>query len=287
MVGSMHYSGTVMIENHGPQEVRRAVGAGQHLTTLAFSEAGSRSHFWKPSGTATESAWQVRLDASKSWVTAAGEASSYVWSSRPLAAEGGMTLWLVPADAAGLSEPGKFDGLGLRGNRSAPIGRRASSCQSRQCWNGRRRARPGAGRGLPWFLILSAAFSVGVMETVTAGVGAHIASTRLEHLDQTLADQPLIRVDHARMRVWTDQAAALLADTLAAVEAERDDAVLRVLEVKAAAGEAAIAVTDLADVLWGCRLPQGARYRALVPRCPGRSGHGAHDRRPARFRRAR
>ncbi len=257
MVVLMHYSGTVMIENHGPEEVRRAVGAGQHLTTLAFSEAGSRSHFWRPLGTATESAGGVRLDASKSWVTAAGEASSYVWSSRPLAAEGGMTLWLVPADAAGLSEPGKFDGLGLRGNRSAPI--EASGVQlPKSAMLGT----DGAGLDLalaevlPWFLILSAAFSVGVMETVTAGVGAHIASTRLEHLDQTLADQPLIRVDHARMRVWTDQAAALLADTLAAVEAERDDAVLRVLEVKAAAGEAAIAVTDLAMKICG-----GAAFR--------------------------
>ena len=32
-----------------------------------------------------------------------------------------MTLWLVPVDGAGLSEPGAFDGLGLRGNASRPI----------------------------------------------------------------------------------------------------------------------------------------------------------------------
>ncbi|MCE3556445.1 hypothetical protein LWC33_34020, partial [Pseudonocardia sp. RS11V-5] len=44
-----------------------------------------------------------------------------VWSSRPLAAAGPMTLWLVPSDASGLSEPGAFDGLGLRGNASRPV----------------------------------------------------------------------------------------------------------------------------------------------------------------------
>jgi isovaleryl-CoA dehydrogenase len=257
MVVLMHYSGTVVIENHGPEEVRQAIAAGQHLTTLAFSEPGSRSHFWRPLGTASESAGEVRLDASKSWVTAAGEASSYVWSSRPLAAEGPMTLWLVPADAAGLSEPGKFDGLGLRGNRSAPI-EASGVLLPRSAMLGE----DGAGLDLalaevlPWFLVLSAAFSIGVMEAATAEVGAHITSTRLEHLDQTLADQPLTRVDHARMRIWTDQAAALLADTLAAVEAGRDDAVLRVLEVKAAAGEAAIAVTDMAMKICG-----GAAFR--------------------------
>ena len=63
----------------------------------------------------------MRLDASKSWVTSAGHADSYVWSSLPLDADGPMTLWLVPADAAGLSVAGAFDGLGLRGNASAPM----------------------------------------------------------------------------------------------------------------------------------------------------------------------
>jgi alkylation response protein AidB-like acyl-CoA dehydrogenase len=109
---------------------------------------------------------------------------------------------------------------------------------------------------LPWFLVLNGAFSVGLMDTVTAESGAHLTSTRLEHLDQTLAEQPLTRIDHARMRVATDQAAALLADTIAAVETAREDATLRVLEIKAAAGEAAAAVTDLAMKVCG-----GAAYR--------------------------
>jgi alkylation response protein AidB-like acyl-CoA dehydrogenase len=94
------------------------------------------------------------------------------------------------------------------------------------------------------------------MEAVTAETGSHLRATRLEHLDQTLADQPVARADHARMRVATDQAAALLADTLSALEAGREDAMLRVLEVKAAAGEASITVTDLAMKVCG-----GAAFR--------------------------
>ena len=42
MVVCMHYAGAAVIEAHGPREVREAVAAGRHLTTLAFSEAGSR-----------------------------------------------------------------------------------------------------------------------------------------------------------------------------------------------------------------------------------------------------
>src|SRR5690242_840277 len=53
MVVMMHYS-TAVIEADGPQEIREAIAAGRHVTTLAFSEAGSRSHFWAPLGTATQ-----------------------------------------------------------------------------------------------------------------------------------------------------------------------------------------------------------------------------------------
>src|SRR5689334_5530253 len=70
MVLCMHYAGTAVIEAHGPREVREAIAAGKHITTLAFSEAGSRSHFWAPVSTASavdES--KVRLDAKKSWAT--------------------------------------------------------------------------------------------------------------------------------------------------------------------------------------------------------------------------
>ena len=53
MVVLMHYAATAVIEALGPEDVRRAIAAGQHLTTLAFSEARLRSHFWAPLCTAT------------------------------------------------------------------------------------------------------------------------------------------------------------------------------------------------------------------------------------------
>ena len=64
---------------------------------------------------------------------------------------------------------------------------------------------------LPWFLVMSAGWSVGLMEAVVTETGAHLATTRLEHLDQSLAEQPVTRP--AGCGSETDQAAALLADT--------------------------------------------------------------------------
>lgn len=75
MVTCMHYAGTAVIEKHGPRDIREAI-AGQHLTTLAFSEAGSRSHFWAPLSTAVRNNGHVQIDAQKSWATSAGEVDS-------------------------------------------------------------------------------------------------------------------------------------------------------------------------------------------------------------------
>ncbi|HWC11284.1 MAG TPA: acyl-CoA dehydrogenase family protein, partial [Acidimicrobiales bacterium] len=260
MVVLMHYAATAVLEAHGPAEVREAIAAGRYVGTLAFSEAGSRSHFWVPLGSATVADGQIRLDARKSWVTSAGEADGYVWSSRPLAAEGPSTLWLVPAGAAGLSAGAPFDGLGLRGNRSSPMLAEGVVVDAD--------AKLGPDGGgfdvmvgtvLRWFQVMNAAFSIGTADVATTRSAAFVAGTRLQHLDQSLADDPTTRAYVARMRIMTDSAEALLRDTLAALEAGRPDAVLRILEVKAAASEAAAAVTDLAMRVCG-----GSAYRKEV-----------------------
>ncbi len=80
--------------------VLRQIAAGRHLTTLAFSEKGSRSHFWAPVSRAVAATDGDRLTAQKSWVTSAGHADSYVVSSgaagrsEPTAS----TLYFVPAN---------------------------------------------------------------------------------------------------------------------------------------------------------------------------------------------
>lgn len=258
LVVLMHYSAVPVIEAHGPQDIRRLIARGDHLSSLAFSEAGSRSHFWAPVGTAKAlDDDTVQLDARKSWVTSAGQAHSYVWSSRPLTGDGAMTLWLVPSDAAGLRVAGKFDGLGMRGNASSPVSAAGVVVPANA-----RLGDDGAGMdialatALPHFLVLNAALSLGIMEALVAEAGAHLARSKLQHLDQSLAQQPVSRAAFARLRIRTDGVRAFLRDTLDALSSGRDDAPLRVLEVKALAAEAAAEVAD--GVL---RLCGGAAFR--------------------------
>ncbi|MGW7239500.1 acyl-CoA dehydrogenase family protein [Streptomyces sp. NPDC054804] len=258
MVLLMHYSAVTVLDRHAPEDVRREIAAGHHLTTLAFSERGSRSHFWAPVSTAEpQGADAVRLDAQKSWVTSAGEADSYVWSSRPLRADGPMSLWLVPADSAGLEVQGDYDGFGLRGNASSPVSAKAVAVPRSALL-----AADGEGLStalevvLPCFLVLSAAFSLGVTEALLGLTAAHLRHTRLAHLDQTLAQQPMTRNRFAGLRLRADALRALLEETLTATETGRPEATLRVLQIKALAAETAAEVADGAMRLCG-----GAAFR--------------------------
>lgn len=261
MVVCMHYSATAVIEAVGPIEIRRAIAQGKHLVTLAFSELGSRSQFWVPLSTATPDGHEVRLNARKSWATSARHADSYVWSSKPTTGSELSTLWLVPRTTAGVRVPeAEFNGIGLRGNDSSPI-----TAEDARIPATARLGEEGGGFGLmmgtvlPWFNALCAAVSTGLMETAVQRTAAHVAGTQFQHAGTAIADLPTVRAYIARMRIKTDQNKTLLADTLAAIAANRADTLLRVLESKAAAGEAAAEVTDLAMRVCG-----GAAFRKEV-----------------------
>lgn len=257
MVVCMHYCGAAVIAVHGSAELNAAVARGEHLSTLAFSEAGSRSHFWAPTSTATAVEGGVRLDAHKSWITSARHATAYVWSSRPVSAEGASTIWLVPRESAGLCVPAPFDGLGLRGNDSAPV-----LADGVVVPEANRLGPDGGGFDvmmgvvLPLFSVLNAACSLGTMEAALGRAATHVSGTRYAHLGSALRDLPTIRAYLAKARIQTDLVRGLLQDTLAALGTGRPDAMLRVLQIKAAAAEAALEVTDVAMRVCG-----GAAFR--------------------------
>ncbi len=257
MVVLMHYAGAAVVEACGPEPLRRQVAEGAFVTTLAFSETGSRSMFWVPQGTATpsEDGDTLRLDGRKSWVTGASVAHGFVWSSRPARADGMSTLWMVPAGGPGITIGPPFDGMGLRGNDSRPVTAEGAEVPADAMLG------PDGGgfdimlgTVLPYFQVMSAGFSVATAHDSTLKAAAHAGSTRFEHLDQSLAENLVTRSNVARMRIKTDQVDTLLLDTLAALEAAtpsghgagRQDATLRMLEVKAAAAEMANEVTELA-----------------------------------------
>jgi len=228
----------------------RRAAAGRHLSTLAFSEKGSRSHFWAPVSRATDAGTGgVHLNASKSFVTSAGHAHGYVISTLAAGATGPLesTIYLVLAGDAGLDVAGAWRGLGMRGNASAPM-------TLDNVTVGADRALTAEGKGLdmmlgvvlPAFQVGTAAVAVGIAEAAVQATIGHVTQARLEHMNSSLAELPTLRAQIARMRIETDRARAHLGAVLDSLETPGPSTQLMVLEAKAAATEAAVAVTDVA-----------------------------------------
>ena len=100
---------------------------------------------------------------------------------------------------------------------------------------------------LPLFNLGSAAVSLGLCRAAVAATATHLKTARFEHLGQSLGESlPTLRAQLATMQIETDGLAARLDDLVDHLERPRDTTMLRVLECKAAAGDAAIAVTSAA-----------------------------------------
>ena len=227
-----------------------AAAQGRHLSTLAFSEKGSRSHFWAPVSRASgDGNGTVKISAQKSFVTSAGHADGYVVStlSSNAAQPVESSVYLVLKDDAGLSVSGSWRGLGLRGNASAPM-----TLDKVAVSEDRALTAPGKGLDmmlgivLPLFQVGSAAVGIGIAEAAVQGTIAHVTHARFEEANSALRDLPTLRAQIARMRIETDRARAHLTAVLDSLDSPGPATQLMVLEAKASGTEAAVAVTELA-----------------------------------------
>jgi alkylation response protein AidB-like acyl-CoA dehydrogenase len=254
MVYVMHVSAaqaiaaSTLLQNR--DELLREIANGKHLTTLALSERGSRSHFWAPvSKLAPAGDSTFTTTAYKSWVTAADYADSYVSSAqRPGAASAlDSTVYLARKGVGGLRVAGAFDGLGLRGNDSAPV-----VLEDLRLTRGDLISELGQGPQtmleviLPWFAIGTAAMANGLCRAAVTATSNHLQGAGFEHTGARLRDLPTLRARLAEMSVRTEQARALLGFTLAELLTGSPATPLYILQSRLASLGAAVEVTDLA-----------------------------------------
>ena len=266
MVYLMHAAAAVAVAAAPPPgmpELLSAMASGESLGTLAFSEKGSRSHFWAPVSTATlsDDGSVVKLRADKSWVTSAGYADVYVVSAGSSSGVAGeVDMFAVPGSAAGLSVVAPFVGLGLRGNASSPMTIDATVPVTLRLGD------QGAGFGLmmqtvlPWFNLGNAAVSLGLASSAHAAAIAHVGTARLEHLGESLSALPTIRAQIARMGTTLAAQRAYLRHVATSVGAPDDDTLIDVLGIKASANDAALVITEAAMRVCG-----GAAFSKHLP----------------------
>jgi alkylation response protein AidB-like acyl-CoA dehydrogenase len=253
MIYVMHVAAQQAIASSGTLSDRelllKRIAAGDHLTTLAFSERGSRSQFWSPVSRLAQVNGHLETKAEKSWVTSADHADSYVASGLKPDAAGPLesTIYLVRRKASGVKTAGGFDGLGLRGNDSAPV-----SFDGLKVNEGDLISPQGEGANtmlqvvLPWFAVGTAAMAHGLCRSAVAITTKHLSSAGFQNTGTQLRDLPNLRARLAEMSLKTEQSRALLGHALDHILDGSSAAPLYVLQARLSALEAALEVTDLA-----------------------------------------
>jgi alkylation response protein AidB-like acyl-CoA dehydrogenase len=253
MVYVMHVAAAKVIEASATlptkSTVLRAIADGQHLTTFALSERGSRSQFWAPVSALIAQGHELQTHAFKSWVTAAHHADSYVTSAQSPGAQSPLefTLYLLPRTRVGVQHPGAFNGLGLRGNDSAPVQLVGVTVRQDDLLTEHSQGLACALQSaIPWFSVGTTAMAHGLCLAAVDATARHLQDTGFEHTGTGLRDLPNLRARLAEMSVATEQSRALLGHTLREMAMPDATTPLWVLRTRMAGLQTAVQVTDLA-----------------------------------------
>lgn len=264
LVYLMHVSAAMVLATAPPPGMPDAaakLASGEWLGTLAFSERGSRSHFWAPVSRAVLKDGGVHIAADKSWVTSAGRADLYVVSTRAVSPGDAVSLFAVTGQHDGLTVGGPWLGMGMRGNASSPIAIDAVLDENQRLGAADDGFRLMMEVVLPWFNLGSAAVSVGLAEAAVRASVEHASEARFEHLGTSLADLPTIRASLARMRIALEIQRAYLRASAESAATPDEETLLHVLAVKAAANDAALDITD--DAMRVCGGAAFSRHLAV------------------------
>jgi len=259
MVTLMHYCSTVVIAAKGSEALKQqllpACARGANISTLAFSETGSGGHFYIPVSEVRQSGGGKTLSAMKSFVTSAGEADSYVVSARKAGATAPTetNLYVIGKDAPGFSTQGRFEGLGLAGNASAPM-----SLTNVAIDDSTRLGAEGTGFQsmlevvLPHFQVGAASVSVGLAKAAHQAIVARMGTRKYEHAGgAALASIPRVQYLVAEITLAVNSGQAFLRETIRKALGADPAAMLDVLGVKVAAADACLAAVSRAMTLGG------------------------------------
>lgn len=262
---AMHCVGTAVIAARATPEQRERylepIAKGEHITTLALSEPGTGAFFFYPQVELEPRAGGFRVRGTKSFVTNGSHADSFVVSTKAAAEvpeqEGTFSCVMVDGDDEGLEWMDSWAGLGMRANASRTM--RLNDVE----------LPPEALLGshgdqlwfvfeviAPYFLMAMAGTYLGVAQSAFDEAHTHVGTRRYAHSGELLGNAPV--VSHRLGEMWMQLEATRQLVHAAAMkgDAGMPDALHAILAAKAAAGDAAVNLSNEAMTLCG-----GAAYR--------------------------
>lgn len=256
---AMHCVGTAVLNakatDYQKQAYLEPIARGEHITTLALSEPGSGSHFYVPQTDVARDGNDLLVRGTKSFVTNGSHADSYVVSTvgqEPDGSEGTFSCIVVDADSPGLEWQAEWHGLGMRSNSSRTVKLEGVRVPSRNLLG-----EPGDQLWYifevvaPYFLVAMAGTYAGVARAAVEIARSHLGSRRHAHSGELLGSNPIL--SHRLGDLWLEMEATRRFVKSAAEGADAGDpeSLLAIFACKAAAGDAAVRITNEAMTLVG------------------------------------
>ncbi len=259
----MHCVGTAVIAakatNFQTDHFLRKIARGEHITTLALSEAGTGANFYLSDTTLTPDGDHFLVNGTKQFVTNGGHADSYVISAaNPHANEGGdFSCLIVERDTPCMEWLEAWHGFGMRGNSSRGL-RLDDAKISRQNLLGEEGDQVWYVFEViaPYFLMAMAGTYLGIAQSALDAAGEHLRTRRYSHTGESLRHIDLLQLKYADMWIAVEKTRNLIYE--AAQRGDRGDpeALPFILSCKADAAETAVSAANEAMTLCG-----GSAYR--------------------------
>jgi alkylation response protein AidB-like acyl-CoA dehydrogenase len=243
--------------------------AGQHVTSLSLSEAGTGAHFYLPQTKLELKDDGFHVTGEKTFVTNGGKADSYVVSTVAADADAPMGRYsyvLIPGDANGIEWGPPWEGLGLRGNSSRTMQLRDVVVPSRdlignegdQIWYVFNVI-------CPFFLVAIAGTYLGVATSAVEEVHQHLSKRHHSHVGLTLAQAPILQ--HRLGELWSivERTRRLIYYAAASFDASEPDALVAVMAAKAEVADCVVQVVNESMTMMGgiAYRPGSKLHRAL------------------------
>lgn len=243
------------------KKILSKIAQGNCLTTIALSEAGSGCYFFLPVSQVRNTDNGLRLKTNKIMVTSAGEADLYVINSKATFAKNSMqsNFFAVSSNYDGIEVGGTWEGMGLRGNQSAPLNIDAYLNPEMLIGEEGEGFKITREALLPMGQIGISAVNIGIAKAIYNESVNYVKKRFYTHINTNLSDFQSIQQMVGEMKVLCDQAETALNAFVQRMEKKEIDMV-STLEVKVMACQMVLSVAEI-----GLKVCGGHAYSANTP----------------------
>ncbi|WP_107947206.1 acyl-CoA dehydrogenase family protein [Lysinibacillus parviboronicapiens] len=243
------------------KKILSKIAQGNCLTTIALSEAGSGCYFFLPVSQVRNTDNGLRLKTNKIMVTSAGVADLYVINSKATFAKNSMqsNFFAVSSNYDGIEVGGTWEGMGLRGNQSAPLNIDAYLNPEMLIGEEGEGFKITREALLPMGQIGISAVNIGIAKAIYNESVNYVKKRFYTHINTNLSDFQSIQQMVGEMKVLCDQAETALNAFVQRMENKEIDMV-STLEVKVMACQMVLSVAEI-----GLKVCGGHAYSANTP----------------------